>query len=165
MTRRVLVFAAALFAAPALEAQAVSADATAPTMALSIQDARPRKSPTLAGALSWFIFPGVGSYYAGNGSHGTRHLLIALPPLAAGLALLGTCDRDGFCDFDHDALRLSVTIALAVGYVVNAAWSVLTAISDAEQYNLASATSRATLSPAVRIGGSGVGVSLVRVAF
>ena len=28
-----------------------------------------RKSPALAGALSWLVFPGVGSYYAGNSKH------------------------------------------------------------------------------------------------
>ena len=169
MTRQSLILVLSLAAAaPRLEAQRITASAFDAAARPDVTALAARKSPTLAALLSWFIFPGVGSYYAGNSSHGTRHLLIGIATLAPTIALLATCDSDGFCDFDHDAARLSLTIALAAGFVANEAWSILVAISDAEKANEAAGVS---LAPAVlglsapAAGPPGIGVRLVRVTF
>ncbi|MFQ5747045.1 MAG: hypothetical protein ACE5HF_07485 [Gemmatimonadota bacterium] len=50
------------------------------------------KSPGLAGVLSAFIFPGTGSFYAGNEGHGIRHVVIG------GVSLLGAAASAGDCD-------------------------------------------------------------------
>ncbi len=107
------------------------------------------KSVALAAALSFFVWPGVGSYYAGNSAHGTRHVLISLVALGGAIPLLATCDNDGFCDFDNDTARLSLAAALGAAYVANWAWSVVAAISDAEDYNYRIGAARVSLSPGV----------------
>jgi hypothetical protein len=101
----------------------------------NVQGVQAGKSPLLAGLLSWLVWPGVGSYYAGNSSHGTRHVAISVVSLGGAIALIATCDSDGFCDFDHDAARLSVAIGLVAVYVGNSVWSIITAVSDAEEFN------------------------------
>jgi len=107
------------------------------------------KSVALAAALSFFVWPGVGSYYAGNSGHGTRHVLISVVSAGAAIALLATCENDGFCDFDHDTARLSAAAALGAAYVANWAWSVIAAIGDAEDHNYRIGAARVSLNPGV----------------
>lgn len=93
--RRALALAiavASLAHAPPSSAQGPSAG-LAPPVALagplrlepfgSEQRAAGEKSSVLAGVLSWLVFPGIGSYYAGNSGHGTRHVLVAVGSIGA----------------------------------------------------------------------------------
>jgi len=134
--------------------------------------ARGGKSPTLAALLSWLVWPGVGSYYAGNSGHGTRHLAIGAVAVGVAVPLLVTCDNDGFCDFDNDGARLSVVAGLGAVYVANSIWSILTAISDAEDYNERVQSGRVSFEPAVKPlpvipaqGSGGFGVQFMKVRF
>jgi len=132
-----------------------------------------RKSPTLAGILSWLVWPGVGSYYAGNSGHGTRHLLIQVAAVGAAIPLLVTCDNDGFCDFEHDAVRLSAVIGLGAIALGNSIWSILTAVNDAEarnaQVDAATVSFHPNLRPLVASAGpvraTSLGIGLVTVRF
>jgi hypothetical protein len=134
--------------------------------------ARGGKSPTLAAILSWLVWPGVGSYYAGNSGHGTRHLAIGVAAAGVAIPLLVTCDNDGFCDFDNDTARLSVVAGLGAVWVANSIWSIITAVNDAEDYNARLQTARVSLKPAVTPlaatpgqGTGDLGVQLVGVRF
>jgi hypothetical protein len=135
--------------------------------------ARGGKSPTLAALLSWFVWPGVGSYYAGNSGHGTRHVLIGVAAVGAAVPLLITCDNDGFCDFDNDTARLSIAVGLGAVYLANSVWSVLTAISDAEDFNARLGSERMSLGPAVKVlpspfpaqGAGSVGMQIATLRF
>jgi hypothetical protein len=93
------------------------------------------RSGVLAGVLSAFVWPGVGSYYAGNSGHGTRHLLIGVGTAGMMLGgLLAACD-DGlsWCATDHAGYY--VASAGAIGYLVNWVWSIFTATGDVSDYN------------------------------
>jgi len=92
-----------------------------------------RKDPAVAGILSFFL-PGIGSFYAGNTTHGVVHLGVDLGAYAVMLG--GAYNLNGG--------------ALAAGYLVllgNDIWSIFTAVDDANDYN-----SRGT-APAGRIVG------------
>ena len=165
MSRTGMLFALLLVVTPpALAAQQLplafnphSADEALPA---AVQT-RGGKSPTLAALLSWLVWPGVGSYYAGNSGHGTRHLAIGAVAVGVAVPLLVTCDNDGFCDFDNDTARLSVVAGLGAVYLANSIWGILTAISDAEDYNERVQSGRVSVEPAVRslpaLAGQGAG--------
>ena len=87
-----------------------------------------RRSPGLAAGLS-LVLPGIGSYYAGNSGHGTRHLLIGFA--SVGVMVAGFPRVDGF-------QKCSRGWAVAVGawaYVGNWVWSTVTAVLDAGATN------------------------------
>jgi hypothetical protein len=75
--------------------------------------------------------------------------VIGVVSLGGAIALVVTCEDDGFCDFDHDAFRLSTAIGLGTIYVVNSVWSILTAVNDAEQHNAELSTGAVSLRPAL----------------
>ena len=95
------------------------------------------KSPVLAGGLSLvlplFLVNGVGSYYAGNSGHGTRHLLIGFGSFGLMVAGLSTCAEGGFLDCSG-AEEASITIGL-LAYLGNWVWSTVTAVLDAGATN------------------------------
>ena len=132
-----------------------------------------RKSPTLAAILSWLVWPGVGSYYAGNSGHGTRHLLIGVAAVGAAIPLLVTCDNDGFCDFDNDTARLSVVVGLGAIALGNSIWSIITAVNDAEKRNALVDAGTVSFSPSLRplvasvgdVRATSLGIGLVTVRF
>ncbi len=132
-----------------------------------------RKSPTLAGILSWLVWPGVGSYYAGNGGHGTRHVVIGVAAVAAAVPLIVTCDNDGFCDFDNDTARLSVLIGLGAVWLGNSVWSIITAVNDADKRNALVDAGSVSIGPSLRplvasaggVRATSLGVGLVTVRF
>lgn len=149
--RSAIVLIVGLWVVPVpLHSQMVTDLWKAPDMPTLVQARQADKSVALAAILSWFVWPGVGSYYAGNSAHGTRHVLIGVGTAAGAIVLLATCDNDGFCDFDHDTARLSVAAALGAGYVVNAVWGVITAINDAEAFNMNIASASVSLRPEIR---------------
>ena len=172
MTRRELVLGVLLTLPTAVAAQDRDAIDLHP-VAVEVQQRQSEKSPALAALLSWLAFPGVGSYYAGNSAHGTRHVVVGAVSLGGAIALLATCENDGFCDFDHDAARLTVTIGLGVTYVVNSVWSIITAVNDAEDFNLRLTSGQASFATALTVlpRGSGgalpsrLAIRIARVAF
>ena len=133
-----------------LHAQMLQQSLTAPDVPTLVQARRAEKSVALAAILSWFVWPGVGSYYAGNSAHGTRHVLIGVGTAAGALVLLATCDSDGFCDFHNDTARLTVVSTLIAGFVANQVWGIITAIHDAEDFNLNIASASISLKPEIR---------------
>lgn len=132
-----------------------------------------RKSPALAGILSWLVWPGVGSYYAGNSGHGTRHLLIGVASMGTLIPLLVTCDNDGFCDFDNDTARLSIAIGLGAVWLGNSIWSIITAVNDAEKRNALVDAGTVSIGPSIRplvasaggVRATSLGLGLVTVRF
>lgn len=101
-------------------------------------DAMPQggtKSPALAGILSWLIFPGVGSYYAGNSGHGTRHILIGAGTLAVTIVGLAQASDDFFADGTIDEGSFALAGIGLTAYFVNAIWSIVVAVDDASVHN------------------------------
>ena len=95
------------------------------------------KSPVLAGGLS-LVLPlvlvnGIGSYYAGNSGHGTRHLLIGFASIGSLLAAVGSC-VDVFAGRCSEAENTIITIG-ALAYLGNWVWSTVTAVLDAGATN------------------------------
>jgi hypothetical protein len=88
------------------------------------------KSPWVAGLLS-YVFPGVGSYYAGNAGHGHRHLLITL-----GLVTLVLVPLSSDETHDEDSPSPLLT-AWTLAFVGNWVWSIVTAVQDANASNRA----------------------------
>ncbi len=92
-------------------------------------DAVDRKDPTLAGVLS-FLIPGVGSFYAGNTTHGIVHLGIHVGSYALIVGEATSCAFDGSCTGSGGLV--------AAGYLVllgNDVWSIFTAVNDAHAHN------------------------------
>ena len=117
---------AAVYAQSAVSVVFLPADGAPPAM---LQQGT--KSPVLAGVLSW-ILPGLGSYYAGNSGHGTRHL--AIEGVALGVTIWGLAESvDDIISGETD-----VHPALWVGVgalVVNGIWSIVVAVNDANATN------------------------------
>jgi hypothetical protein len=93
------------------------------------------KSTWLAGLLSFFLPYGTGSFYAGNSSHGVRHLVIggtALVGTVVGLAI--ACD-DGFNYCDEDNAGWYVAGGFAIVWLGNWVWGTIVAVNDANAYN------------------------------
>ena len=103
------------------------------------QQAREYRSPTLASVLSLsggFIgIHGLGSYYAGNEPHGTRHLLLGFGTGAVVLAGLLTCDG-GWGSGECVGVSGAVVTLGVLAYLVNWGWSVVTAGQDAKAFNV-----------------------------
>jgi hypothetical protein len=135
------------------------------------------KSPALAAGLS-LVLPlvlvnGIGSYYAGNSGHGTRHLLIGFGSFGVMVAGLGSC-FDAFSN-------CSAEWAIALGggaYLANWVWGAVTAGLDAGAYNRRQSETRAarfeprfevltasTLSTSAAPERHRLGLQLVRLAF
>jgi hypothetical protein len=89
-----------------------------------------QRSGALAGILSGLVFPGVGSYYAGNSRHGTTHLLLGLATLGGTLGGLAAACDDGFNFCDEDDAGYTIAGIFALGYVVNWVWGIVTAVND-----------------------------------
>lgn len=85
------------------------------------------KDPTLAGILS-FLIPGVGSFYAGNGGHGIRHLGLHLGSYVLIGAAVASCDYD--CSGSGGLVLLGSLALLG-----NDVWSIFTAVNDAKGHN------------------------------
>lgn len=98
------------------------------------------KEPALAGVLS-FLLPGVGSFYAGNNTHGTIHLGAEVAIYAVAVAAaVKTIDNASSCNTYScvNNASSSFTTTALVGYgalVVNDIWSIFTAMSDANVHN------------------------------
>lgn len=92
------------------------------------------KSPLLAGVLS-YLLPGTGSFYAGNSRHGVRHLAIAAGAMT--LAVSTGCGSDqGWGDFGcPNRGRGTLFLVGLAAYGVNAIWSIVTAVEDADAHN------------------------------
>ena len=122
------------------------------------------RSSFLAGFLSAMVFPGVGSYYAGNSGHGTRHLAIGVATAAGMFAAASDCNI--FAESDS-----SCTLALvsALAFLGNAIWSTSVAVGDAKEYNQSLRTAGLHIAPqlvAVRSGGdTQLGLQLVSFGF
>ncbi len=135
------------------------------------------RSPVLAAGLS-LVLPvvfvnGIGSYYAGNSGHGTRHLLIGFGSVGLMVAGLGTC----FDSFSNCSADWAITIG-AVAYLGNWVWGTITAGLDAGEYNRRQSGTQAarfgprfevltafTLSTSAAPERHRLGLQLVRLAF
>lgn len=84
-----------------------------------------RKHVVGAGLLS-YLYPGMGSFYAGHTRHGVTHTVVALTTL---LVLMGGAAGEAT---GPDA---SVGSTLMVAYGVNWGWSIVTAVNDARAVN------------------------------
>ncbi|MGD8496848.1 MAG: hypothetical protein PVF05_11710 [Gemmatimonadales bacterium] len=122
----------------------------------------PSRSPVVAGLFSAWI-PGVGSYYAGDASHGTRHLVIA-GVTAAGVLIpdcqiLSSEDTDTAC---------AIGLISAVGYVANWIWAIVVGVNDAEEFNRSHRVARLRVAPELVVVGRReprVGLALVSLRF
>lgn len=95
-----------------------------------------RRDPTTAGWLS-FLWPGVGSFYAGANGHGWAHLgvsLAAVYGVAMGAASKCVPTRFENCQSANAQTNAIVGSALGVA-LVNQIWSIFTAASDARTHN------------------------------
>jgi len=83
--------------------------------------------------LPLFLVNGVGSYYAGNSGHGTRHLLIGFGSVGLMVAGFSSCGVGGSsnCSGAEDA---SISIGV-LAYLGNWVWSTVTAVLDAGATN------------------------------
>jgi hypothetical protein len=120
-----------------------------PPDATAVVQQRGEKSPWLAGILSFFLPYGTGSFYAGNNSHGIRHLVIGgATAIGMGAGLLAACD-DGFTLCNKDDAGYTVAGIFALGYLANWVWGTITAVSDANAYNRGS--TGASLQPGILV--------------
>jgi hypothetical protein len=90
------------------------------------------KSAGTAGVLS-YLFPGAGSYYAGDNHH---HALVhAAVGVSSAVAMLPAINEQ--CAPPKKCQTSTEVIALAglVTYVVNSVWSIITAVHDANAHN------------------------------
>ena len=93
------------------------------------------KSTWLAGLLSFFIPFGTGSFYAGNSSHGVRHLVIGGTALAGTLVGLAIACDDGleYCNENNGGFWVAGGFALV--WAGNWVWGTIVAVNDAKAYN------------------------------
>ncbi|MDH3291996.1 MAG: hypothetical protein OEQ75_13390 [Gemmatimonadota bacterium] len=120
-----------------------------PLDATAVVQQRSEKSPWLAGILSFFLPYGTGSFYAGNNSHGIRHLVIGgATAIGMGVSLLEAC-IDGFRVCDKDGSAYAIGGVFALGYLANWVWGTITAVSDANAYNRGS--TGASLQPGILV--------------
>ncbi len=88
------------------------------------------KSPVVAGALSFLVPFGAGSFYAGHMSHGVRHLTISAAALLAGGIANDRLSRD-----DAEVGSAVVFTAAAATFLVNWIWGTVAAVGDAQAFN------------------------------
>ncbi|MFN8582571.1 MAG: hypothetical protein U0163_16550 [Gemmatimonadaceae bacterium] len=99
-------------------AQVVATTAPAETVYVRV-----RREPAGAGVLS-YLFPGMGSFYAGHTRHGVTHM--ALTFILVGVSM----SESPSGEWDDDTQR-----TLFTAYVVNWGWSIVTAVRDARANN------------------------------
>ncbi len=85
------------------------------------------KSPFIAGTLS-LLFPGAGSFYAGNARHGWIHVGVTAAAAVTVLASSQSCKRN--CPNEVGATLLGFA-----AFAVNEVWSIVTAVNDANASN------------------------------
>jgi hypothetical protein len=131
------------------------------------------KSPVLAAWLS-YAFAGAGSFYAGDASHGRRHLAIGL---AAAAAVIGGAVARDKTDSDGDPVQY-IHPATGIGllaYLANGVWGGITAAGDAGRHNRSGRVS-VHVDPSLsrlsverpypgRTPRSGIGLRLLRIQF
>jgi len=150
-----LLTVASLTQVPGLVAQEPNLAFVSPEVVLT-QPVPGEKSPFLAGALSGLLFPGLGSFYAGNSGHGVRHVAIA------GVALVGFIvgGFDDDCEVLGDGSGCTLLFTSFGVYVVNWGWSIVVGVSDANDYNRSLNTAGLQIAPqliAVRSEGRNTG--------
>ena len=96
---------------------------------LAIADSA-RKSPSLAGSLSFVAPFGTGSFYAEHWRHGVRHLAIG-----AAAAVVGLVANDRLSRNDAETGSALVLISAGVAFLVNWTWGTITAVGDAKAFN------------------------------
>lgn len=121
------------------------------------------KNPGLAGLMSTVV-PGAGSFYAGNGGHGVRHLTIA------GLSALAARSGLRHCEIPFgDTDGCTVAAVSSVAFIANWIWAITVGVGDARRHNQYLATAGLHLAPelvALDSGGEpGVGLQLLQFTF
>lgn len=152
----------ALTLVPGLVAQETELAFVSPEVA-SNQPVPGEKSPVLAGALSGLLFPGLGSFYAGNSGHGVRHVVIA------GVTVVGMIAGGSDCELFDDNDDCTLTGISALLFIGNWVWSIVVGVNDANDYNRSLSTAGLQFSPqliAVRSEGRNtVGLQLLHFGF
>ncbi len=166
MKRTFIALLAVISLAQASGLQAQEADSTV----VSPEAATPQqtvvfvseKSPFTAGILSAAVFPGVGSFYAGNKGHGIIHLAVGVVSAVGVQAGSDDCNLI-FSGPDDNCTLLGVSLGV---FVVNWIWSITTGVSDAKEYNRSLRQRGLQVAPelvAIRTDGqTSVGLQLVR---
>ena len=97
---------------------------------------RAQKSPWLAGALSFAIPFGTGSFYVGNKPHGYRHLFIGSSSAVVFLLFSGrkNCSL-GDVNCQQSTGRDNILYAFGAVFVANMIWGAITAVDDARTSN------------------------------
>jgi hypothetical protein len=117
-----------------------------------------RKSPVLAGALSFLVPFGTGSFYAGNSGHGVRHLVIGGVALS-GMVVIGNLIPDG-CDAactEFDAFFVAFGVLF-----LNQVVGTVVAVIDANHFNRDVGSAAFSVSPTFTVVGreaSGNGIA------
>lgn len=93
-----------------------------------------RKDPLVAGILSW-IFPGIGSFYAGNSGHGVRHVLIEVGGFGLLIAGVAAAEDEILSTGDIQEGSEGLLIAGVAVLLVNGVWSIIAAVGDANAHN------------------------------
>jgi hypothetical protein len=123
------------------------------------------KSPTTAGLLSGLVFPGVGSFYAGNSGHGIRHHAIGLVSAAGIQAGSDNCGLV-FSSPDDNCTLLGISAGV---FIINWIWSITSGVSDAKAYNVKVRQEGLQVKPelvAIRSDGqTTIGLQLLRFGF
>lgn len=149
----------ALTLVPGLVAQEMELAFVSPEVA-STQPVPGEKSPVLAGALSGLLFPGLGSFYAGDSPHGVRHAVIA------GVTIVGMIAGSSECELFDQNDDCVVTGISALLFIGNWVWAIVVGVNDANDYNRSLSTAGLQFSPqliAVRSEGRNtVGLQLIR---
>ena len=96
---------------------------------------RDRKSAWAAGLFNAFVVPGLGNFYAGNDSHGVRHLVIHFT--SVGVIVIGAvaAPTDAAGDPAPEGVTAGLVVAGALGVVANWAWSIFSGVADANAAN------------------------------
>ena len=121
------------------------------------------RSPVLAGALSGLLWPGLGSYYAGNSGHGTMHAAIAGVSFLGMIAGASNCEFNLFGESDDSGCGLAA--ASGVVFLGNWVWSIVSGVKDVNEYNRIHRVGLQVAPRVVALGsakGPVVGVELVR---
>ena len=92
------------------------------------------RNPVAAGALSFVLPFGTGSFYAGHARHGVTHLAVGVVSSTA--MFLGTigCLFDHLGGGDNEASCTAGNVGAAV-FVMNWGWGVVSAVNDARAFN------------------------------
>lgn len=156
-----LVTVISLTLAPALVAQETDSTTDSFKTPPSLPEPGSR-SPFLAGALSGLVFPGLGSFYAGNNGHGVTHLAVAGASFGGMLAGSSSCEIV-FAGPDSDCTLVGIS---AVVFLGNWIWSIFTGVNDTNAYNRSLSTTGLQVAPevvAIHLDGqTTIGLQLLR---